>query len=222
MKSTRQHHLPRFILRGFGSRVRKGRSYTWVHRKALPAYEANIVNVGVEAGFYDLEGDTSVDRRITQSEGDFSELLQELIATDGRCQQQTQRISQFIHHLAVRPKSLRDGLSDIGQEMVNIVDAVFSDSNRLEKRLLESLAADREKHAADIEAHIREQTTGHSDVQVRNLTNLMLSLAPAYLRQNKEAMARLFSDLVPLLRESCRSASRPATFKRSPRIMKVP
>jgi uncharacterized protein DUF4238 len=104
MKSTRQHHLPRFILRGFGSRVRKGRSYTWVHRKALPAYEANIVNVGVEAGFYDLEGDTSVDRRITQSEGDFSELLQELIATDGRCQQQTQRISQFIHHLAVRPK----------------------------------------------------------------------------------------------------------------------
>lgn len=67
--ATRQHYLPRFLLRGFCSRESKGSQYVWVHTSSRRAYETNIENVGVEAGFYDLDGDNSVDGHITQNEG---------------------------------------------------------------------------------------------------------------------------------------------------------
>lgn len=66
--ATRQHYLPRFLLRGFSSRENKGNQYVWVHTGSRRSYETNIENVGVEAGFYDLDGDCSVDGYITKSE----------------------------------------------------------------------------------------------------------------------------------------------------------
>lgn len=69
MAGSRHHVIPRFLLRGFASRVtskanKKENIFVWVHSKGKAPYECNIVNVGVEREFYG-QGAQSVDDEIT-------------------------------------------------------------------------------------------------------------------------------------------------------------
>jgi hypothetical protein len=56
MAGDRQHILPRFLLKGFASRIEGEKIYTWVYPRNSPPVEANIRKVGVEKHFYGKQG----------------------------------------------------------------------------------------------------------------------------------------------------------------------
>jgi hypothetical protein len=164
--------------------------------------------LGVEAGFYDIEEDNSVDQLITHTETDYAELVHRLTAMDGPCTERKEHVARLVYHLATRPKSLRDGLTRTAQEVVGVIGDIFTSSDLLEKCLLRALDQDRERYAHDIEVEIRSRAPTLSDDQTQGLANLVLGLAPAYVHGQKEAWANEFSDLMPLVGESARSAAR--------------
>lgn len=49
MAGIRQHILPRFLLKGFASRVQDKKIFTCVYRKGGPQFETTIENVGLES-----------------------------------------------------------------------------------------------------------------------------------------------------------------------------
>ena len=65
MAGVRQNILPRFLLKGFASRLEAQEVFTWVFRKGRNIFEANIKNVAVEKHFYTQVANTSVDDEIT-------------------------------------------------------------------------------------------------------------------------------------------------------------
>jgi hypothetical protein len=68
MAGNRQHIFPRFLLKGFASRVAGREVFAWVYRKEAKVFETNIINIGVEKNFYGREGDVSADAEITNLE----------------------------------------------------------------------------------------------------------------------------------------------------------
>lgn len=66
MAGTQQHVLPRFLQKGFASRVKGEQVFTYVYRKGSDKpFEANTANVGVEKYFYETESGISADDEIT-------------------------------------------------------------------------------------------------------------------------------------------------------------
>lgn len=68
MAGVRHHILPRFLLKGFASRVDNQKAFTWVCRKDGSPFEASTRDVSVEKYFYGKEGNISADEEITAIE----------------------------------------------------------------------------------------------------------------------------------------------------------
>jgi Protein of unknown function (DUF4238) len=64
MAGTRHHIIPRFLLKGFASKVERDQTFAWVFRKGRIPFETNINNI-VENDFYGKEG---ADEAITMAE----------------------------------------------------------------------------------------------------------------------------------------------------------
>jgi len=115
MAGTRHHEIPRFLQRGFASRiVTKGKKesvFVWVYRKGNAPYECNTVNVGVESKFYS-EGDLNVDDEITGVEGAFSKSLVNLKHYPDSSRINDDTFLQFVVNLTVRTKHIRDSIID--------------------------------------------------------------------------------------------------------------
>ncbi|MBI2815683.1 MAG: DUF4238 domain-containing protein [Acidobacteria bacterium] len=113
MAGSRQHVLPQFLLRGFASRTSAKEAYSWVQRKRVVAFETNITNIGVTKHFYDQNGgETSVDQEITALENRFAPLLWQLREEQLSRGIPGSPISEFVVHLTLRTKHLRDSLSE--------------------------------------------------------------------------------------------------------------
>lgn len=132
MAGTRHHILPRFLLKGFASRVipranKKDDVFAWVFRKGANPFEANIINVAVEKHFYGKEGELNVDDEMTDIEGDFAIPLDELRARNDGYEITDNKVIEFITHLTARTKHLRDSLIDASEFLVNNLFGYFSD-----------------------------------------------------------------------------------------------
>lgn len=116
MAGSRHHVIPRFLLRGFASRVtskaNKENVFVWVHPKGRDPYECNIINVGVEREFYG-QGAQSVDDEITDIEGAFANCLNYLRkSADDGSKVTDPTLLEFIVHLTARTKHLRESIID--------------------------------------------------------------------------------------------------------------
>ena len=65
MTGTRQHFLPRVLLKGFASRMVKDQTYSLVFQNNKEPYEANITRIAVEKEFYTDSVDVDVDEANT-------------------------------------------------------------------------------------------------------------------------------------------------------------
>jgi len=68
MAGKRHHILPRFLLKGFASRVQGEGVFSVVYRKDGKPFETNIEKISVEKHFYGKEGEISADEEITDLE----------------------------------------------------------------------------------------------------------------------------------------------------------
>lgn len=132
MAGSKHHILPRFLLKGFASKVipRTGRQddvFVWVYRKGGKSFESKTTNVGFETHFYGKEGELNVDDEITAIEQEFAISLDELRKQDDGYKVSDDKIIEFITHLTVRTKHLRDSIIDASGFLFDNVFGYFSD-----------------------------------------------------------------------------------------------
>jgi len=104
---SRQHVLPRFLLRGFQSRISGNQIYTWVQRKGRASFETNILNAFVEGKFYEA-AEVNVDDDITNLENRFAPIIDGLRKETSSRTISNSEIPELVVHLSIRTKNLRD------------------------------------------------------------------------------------------------------------------
>jgi Protein of unknown function (DUF4238) len=127
MAGIRHHILPRFLLKGFASKVIGQEVFTWVYRKEGKFFEANIVNVDVQKHFYGKEGELNVDDEITDVERGFAILLDELRRKENAYEIRDSKMAEFVGHLSSRTKHLRDSLIETTGVLTNILTSYLAD-----------------------------------------------------------------------------------------------
>ncbi|HEV2864234.1 MAG TPA: DUF4238 domain-containing protein [Pyrinomonadaceae bacterium] len=132
MAGTRHHILPRFLLKGFASKViskanKKDDVFVWVFRKEAKPFESNIVNVGVEKHFYGREGELNADDEMTSIESGFAISLDVLREQGDGYRIVDEKVIEFIVHLTARTKHLRDTIIDTGSFLFDSLFGYFTD-----------------------------------------------------------------------------------------------
>lgn len=120
MSGKRQHYLPRFLLKGFASRMERNEAYTWVYYLGKEPYETNIRNIGLERYFYGAH-QSAADAAITGAETAYSDLLFQLREETTNRELNNPLIPKFIAHLVVRTKHARRTMEDAGGALVKLL-----------------------------------------------------------------------------------------------------
>lgn len=137
MAGVRQHILPRFLLKGFASKLDGQEVFTWVCRKGGNVFEANIKNVAVEKHFYTGAGEINVDGEITEIERGFALLLDELRQKDHGFEVTNPSLPEFVGHLSSRTKHLRDSFIDMAGAMTSILSDYLADERNVRTWMLD-------------------------------------------------------------------------------------
>jgi len=135
MAGDRHHILPRFLLKGFASRISGKEVFTWAYRKDGTIFEPNTTKISVEKHFYGKEGEVSVDAEITDLEDEFANLLDELRAREEGIEITGLKIPEFIAHLCIRTKHLRDSFLESSEFLMDRISEFLSDYNNIKKLL---------------------------------------------------------------------------------------
>jgi hypothetical protein len=137
MAGIRHHILPRFLLKGFASKVVGQEVFTWVYRKEGNVFEANIVKVGVEKYFYGKEGELNVDDEITDIERGFAIFLDELRRQSDTCEFSDPKIAEFVGHLSSRTKHFRDSFIEMSGQLSSLLTNYLADQSNFRTWILE-------------------------------------------------------------------------------------
>lgn len=140
-RTQRQHFVPRLLLKGFAHRARGGEHYVYEFRRGCSPHEVNVDNVGVEKDFYERGGGDNIEQKLSRKESQYASLVHNL--RRGRIDpEQKHLIDDFITHLVVRTKNVRDGLSDLATGALDSFERVFTDKQhrvKLEQKIIEEM-----------------------------------------------------------------------------------
>jgi len=139
MGKQRQHFLPQFLLKGFTSTVNGNQHFVTVFRKDQEPFETNIINVGVEAGFYDGPSGFDLETALSSQESDWATLVENL--RHGLMEDSDKElIVDFVCNLVVRTKHCRESLAEVVEGFLSTaINSMTDPGNRsaLENYLLE-------------------------------------------------------------------------------------
>jgi hypothetical protein len=101
------HHLPKFLMKGFASRIRKKQVYVHLFSRTVSHCEPNINGIGKQRDFH---GQNNLEERFSERESQCAAVLEQL--RQGRLSVHDKPIlDEFISLLAIRTKWFRDGVS---------------------------------------------------------------------------------------------------------------
>jgi len=115
LAGRKQHYIPRSFLRGFLSHKRKDSEYVWVFPKGRSPYNPEISGAASERHFYSElpnDGEQTLDTRITDYEGRFVTLLNQLRQSSPGVLVDSAIAAEVIVHLTIRNAGLRDAMAD--------------------------------------------------------------------------------------------------------------
>lgn len=207
MVGKRQHVIPQFLQQGFVSRTARGQAYTWVFRQDTPPFESNVVNVGVEGGFYTDKGDSEADDRITAAESEFAPLVHALRARTASSLSDP-KLPALISHLEVRTRHLRENFLRAGNFIVSGVLDFLLDEDSFVDWLIRKL---NNNPAIMYQACARilkeRQLPQHF---TKPLTQLSMRLLPTFINGHKKEFRNLAcalqTTLMKRLRKEVKSA----------------
>ena len=136
MAGKRQHILPRFLLKGFASKIQGENIFAWVYRKGNTPFETKIENISVEKHFYGKEGEISADDEITSLESGYAHLIDTLRGEKDNTQISDPRVANFAAHLSIRTKHLRESLRESTEYLLEQFVEYLSDFDNFKKLLL--------------------------------------------------------------------------------------
>ena len=112
--SQRQHFLPRLLLKGFAHRKSGKEYYVYEFRRGQGIHEVNIKNVAVSGSFYGDSEKIKTEQVLSVKESEYAPVLENL--RKGQIDPAHKLlIDEFITHLFVRSKYIRDALTQMGQ-----------------------------------------------------------------------------------------------------------
>lgn len=147
MAGKRQHILPRFLLKGFASRTQGESVFAWVYRKGNSPFETKVENISVEKHFYGKEGDVSADAEITTLESGYAYLVGTLRDEKDGTQVTNPLIADYVAHLSIRTKHLRDSFRASTEYLLEQVTEYLADYNNLKRMVLRNPYVIREELA---------------------------------------------------------------------------
>lgn len=133
----RAHHfVPQLLLRGFASRQkgagRKRQYFAWHYLKEVEPHEPNIKGIGQVRDFHGPPSDSQLEEQIAMLEGRFGSLVHELRTCRVLTAEQLPALLQFVAHLMIRTRNLREGTAAIGPVMIDGIEKLLGNAeNRL-------------------------------------------------------------------------------------------
>jgi hypothetical protein len=173
MTGTRHHILPKFLLKGFASKIDGKKTFTWFYKKGEEAVERSTKDVSIEKHFYGRNGGVNLDSEITELEKELAISLNkarespEGIIND-------RELVRLVVHITTRTKYLRNVLSEFVELSLNNLNKKLSKPSELKEFMLHGPSPIAEK----IEPMIDEKFNDHSVNQaLREILKPMLMCA---------------------------------------------
>jgi hypothetical protein len=190
MAGINQHYLPRFLLKGFASRIVGKEIFTWAYHKGKNVFEPNIKGISAERYFYGKQGEISADNEITELEGKYGAFIDELRERDNGAQIEDSRVVEFIAHLCIRTKHLRDSLRESTEFLMDKISEYLSDYDNLKKFILGN-----PKLAEDVVGKMMDDNQ-FPPIYKDMLIMLVTQLAPLLLDENQPEFRMMVDSLV--------------------------
>lgn len=200
MTGKRQHHVPRFLQRGFLYNGNDRAEQTWLHRRGVKARLVGIHNIGVEGWFYSGEstdGSSTLDDFITEQERDLSVTVERMRQLRPEAVVEAGTAARCVVHLVMRTNHIRSLTLDGVESAADEVQSLFGDPDRLAKMLgLDTGEPSPLFIDAVQKATARFEFADPSpSVTAGVLFDLIRQHRDLFLRQAPSAVAQVFSDV---------------------------
>lgn len=202
MAGVRHHILPRFLLKGFASRIQSDEVFTFLYRKHKPPFETNIINIGTEKYFYGEKGEIIADDVITTLENEYAYMVEELKGKGDRVEVSDTRVCEFVIHLFLRAKLLRNFFKNSFEYLTDAITEYFSDTENVKKYF--------KKHPDLIEEKIKKECKNRS---ISRRQRVML------MKKYKQMLPNVIENQKQVLEDMCKYISGYA-IKELPKIVK--
>jgi Protein of unknown function (DUF4238) len=202
MSGIRQHYIPRFLQNGFASHVSSDEIYTWVYRKGVKPFNANIMKVGVEGYFYSQDGDNQLDNEITEAESSrFHILINTLRNNTGDVTVDPVEIAELIAHLEARTRHLRQTILTTSEYLYGMIFEFLDDrrafGNYLRMRLPVLMKRQLKESKTQFSQELKSQ---YQKIPSRSLEVLLIGIQPLIEQKiESDLPQKIESDLAALL-----------------------
>lgn len=143
MAGKRHHIIPRFLQKGFASRIIKNKKgeivFTWHYMKngVLPDKDFSTKDTIVSEHFYGKEGEINADDEMTKLETDkFSPLLDKLRREKCDFDEFKTEVAELIAHFSIRTKTIRKGFEQMSEKTLEGFKDILTDNETVSEVLL--------------------------------------------------------------------------------------
>jgi hypothetical protein len=120
MGATRgQHYLPKFLLKGFASRTKEKKAWVYCFRRDAVGKEVSVRDVGKETDFHGNPRDGDLENRMAVVESVFGLHVASWREREFLLESDEELVSQFVGHLIVRTKSIREAFAAGAQVLLD-------------------------------------------------------------------------------------------------------
>ena len=196
MAGVRHHTHPRFLLKGFASRVEGAKAFAWVYWRDREPQEWSIRDIAVGKHFYGREGDVNADPAITHEEARFAPLVDDLRRAPDGTRIADPMIASLVAHLSIRTKHLRDSVLESADSLLPHIRLYLSDPRNIEALALAGLTRPDAPWS-----------------QNRRLRRLAVRQAPSFIRQRRMQLRALAQNALPAVESMLPAAIRSGHIK---------
>ena len=221
MAGKRTHHLPRMLQKGFASHfTRKGAAYAWWYRRDETPINLNTINIGVEAGFYSVAKEQTLDQAMTEFEVATELTIADLRDGAPRKLTDTTLIVEYIAHLELRTFHLRQSLMNMGNAAVPMFLSLMDDKSKFSTWMRRRFKADPALLGDPISARAKELGLEAPDSKV--LADALEPYMDDLLTQMWPEFSRMIDALRASLPEMMRDASKQGQLKALTKALSPP
>ncbi|WP_306590624.1 DUF4238 domain-containing protein [Geothrix sp. 21YS21S-4] len=137
MAGNKHHFLPRFLMKGFASRIEEKKVFVWLYRKNAAPREESTRNIGHEKGFYRTGQDTA-DPEITAAERPMVELVDHLRDLPTGSAADGMGVPEMVAHFVTRTRHIRDSVEALGDIALERFDDFLASGQDFMRMVLNS------------------------------------------------------------------------------------
>ena len=127
---TNQHHIPRFLMRGFLSRKNGENAYTIAYRRKS-VNEVNTKNVGASRFFYTKRCENRIESELSKLEAYLAPFHSRLIEGSFDPEKESELAAQLLAHCSIRSKAMRMEIEGGAETLCQELTEILNDNHRL-------------------------------------------------------------------------------------------